>query len=79
MKRVTTNDLEKQIVFHTLGSFMTLSGHVKFDCDTGSIIAFCDEAMRTLDTYRATNNDVIAMRHHALVLFAQAFTYLNEN
>lgn len=78
MKIIKTTELERNIVFNTLESFMTVSGNICFLCDEDSILAFVNTAMVTLESYSDTPARVPEMKTHALHLIASAFENFNK-
>lgn len=75
MKAINNTPLEKTIVWETLTPFIDTT-IAEFRCDPDSILAFCNDAMKTLETYENTPARVVEMKRHALNLIAQAFANL---
>jgi hypothetical protein len=73
IKAADVNELERQIVWSTVDSFIiTTTCEFTNPTDLESMHYSLIDALKTLDTYAATNNDVVAMKAFAIQLFHSA-------
>ena len=73
IKKAEVNELEKQIVWDTVKGFIiTTRAEFSNPTDLVSMHHFFMDALDTIETYRATNNDVDAMKKYAAQLFHNA-------